>query len=153
MSITNMAPPHTYAEWCLTLDALKKKKADEEILKIMLEGTVEWQSGVAERFSKKLIDTINYRMNNATDRFQREISKSLGQERAIVQALLTLRRELIFLSKAINIPALPDRERQQCYQLVISHANSIQDSLEDSAKKDRSGKLTSIIHNNRVNSF
>lgn len=153
MTASTIATPHTYAEWVCVLDMLKNKTDDEDVLQAMQNGTVEWQSGVAERFSKKLIDVVNYRMNGATDKFQKEMTRSYGQERAIVQALLALRKELSFLSKAINLPALPDRDRQHYYQLVISQANSIQSSLEDSAKKDRSGKLASIVRNNRVNSF
>ena len=119
----------------------------------MQEGTIEWQTGVAERFTKKLIDVVNYRMNIASDKFQKEIGRSNGQERAIVQALLALRKELCFLSKTMNLPAIPENDRLQYYQMVISQANSMQNSLEESAKKDRSGKLASIVRNNKVNSF
>lgn len=153
MSLETIKPPHTYAEWVGVLDKLKDKEDDQEVLQAMLRGTVEWQSGVAERFSKRLIDTVNHRMNCATDKFQREISRSLGQERAIVQALLALRKELGFLAEAINLPALPAKDRSHYHQLVISQADSIQKSLEDSAKKDRTGKMASIVRNNRVNSF
>lgn len=148
-----IAPPKTYSEWIAILDILKAKSDDDAVLSAMQKGTIEWQSGVAERFAKKLIDAINYRMNTASDKFQKEMTRSNGQERAIVQALLTLRKELSFLSKAINLPAIPEKDRQQYYQLVISQANSIQRSLEDSAKKDRSGKLASIVRNNKVNAF
>lgn len=150
---TAIVPPKTYSDWVAILDMLKTKSDDENVLSAMQRGTIEWQSGVAERFSKKLIDVINYRMNSATDKFQKEMTRSNGQERAIVQALLALRKELCFLSKAINLSAIPEKDRQRYYQLVISQANSMQSSLEDSAKKDRSGKLASIVRNNRVNAF
>lgn len=146
-------PPKTYSEWVAVLDVLKAKSADEAVLEAMQKGTIEWQAGVAERFAKKLIDVINYRMNAASDKFQKEMTRSNGQERAIVQALLALRREMRFLSEAINLPALPEKDRQQYHQLVISQADSMQKSLEDSAKKERSGKLASIVRNNKVNSF
>lgn len=150
MPILNIKPPNTYAEWVSVLDMLKEKVDDQEVLQAMLQGTVEWQSGVAERFSKKLIDTVNYRVNSATDKFQKEMSRTHGQKRAIIQALLALRKELSFLAKAINLPSLPEKNRQDYYQLVISQANRIQSSLEDSAKTDRSGKMTSIVRNNKV---
>lgn len=150
---TAIVPPKTYSDWVAILDMLKTKSDDENVLSAMQRGTIEWQSGVAERFSKKLIDVINYRMNAATDKFQKEMTRSNGRERAIVQALLALRKELCFLSKAINLSAIPEKDRQRYYQLVISQANSMQSSLEDSAKKDRSGKLASIVRNNRVNAF
>lgn len=151
--LTAIVPPKTYSDWVAILDMLKAKSDDESVLFAMQRGTIEWQAGVAERFSKKLIEVINYRMNAATDRFQKEMSRSNGQERAIVQALLALRKELCFLSKAINLPAIPEKDRQKYYQLVISQAKSVQSSLEDSAKKDRSGKLASIVRNNKVNAF
>lgn len=153
MNALSIAPPHTYAEWACVLNMLKEKTDDDAVLQVMQKGTVEWQSGVAERFSKKLIAVINYRLNMATDKFQKEMLRAQGQERAIVQALLALRKELSFLSKAINLPALPEKDREQYYQLVIDQANSIQNSLEDSAKKDRTGKLSSIVRNNKVNLF
>ena len=154
MTASTIAPPHTYAEWAPVLDMLKNKTNDEDVLQAMLQGTVEWQSGVAERFAKKLIDAVNYRMNCATDKFQKDYLRARGHERAVVQALLALRREFRFLAQAINLPALPEKDRAHYYQLVISHADSVQSSLEDSAaKSDRSGKLSSIVRNNKVNVF
>ncbi|WP_461873833.1 hypothetical protein [Fusicatenibacter sp.] len=153
MLTTGIEVPKTYSEWVQVLDALKRKVDDEAVLSAMQEGTIEWQTGVAERFTKKLIDVVNYRMNIASDKFQKEIGRSNGQERAIVQALLALRKELSFLSKTMNLPAIPEKDRLQYYQMVISQANSMQNSLEESAKKDRSGKLASIVRNNKVNSF
>lgn len=148
-----ISAPHTYYEWVEVLDMLKNKVDDEAVLNAMYSGTLEWQSGVAERFTQSLVDVINYRTNSAKDRFQREIGRANGQERVIVQSLVTLRRELCFLTKAINLPVIPEKDRNQYYQLVKSQADSIQQSLEDSAKKDRTGKLAYIVRNNKVNAF
>ena len=57
--------PHTYAEWINLLACFTQRENDEEVLLAMQSGTLEWQSGVAERFSKKLIDSVNERMNLA----------------------------------------------------------------------------------------
>lgn len=145
--------PNTYAEWVTVLDMLKNKEDDEAVLEAMLQGTIEWQVGVAERFAKRLIDTINERMNSATEKFQKEINRSQGQERALIQALVSLRKELKFLSQAIHLPALPEKDREHYYNLVKEQADKIQESLEDSAKHDRTGKLASLIRNNKVNNF
>lgn len=149
----NLKPPSTYSEWIALLDMLKDKTDDEAVLDCMKKGTIVWQSGVAERFAQKLIDTVNFRMNAASDKFQREMNRTRGQESAIVRALLTLRREMKFLSEVVNIDAIPAKDREQYRQLVIQQADSMQKSLEDSAKSDRSGKLSSIVRNNRVNNF
>lgn len=148
-----MNPPRTYSEWVTVLDMLESRTDDEAVLEAMLNGTIEWQTGIAERFARKLVDTINSRMNAATDRFQKEMSRSMGQESVIVRALLSLRKEMSFLAKAISLPAIPEKDRQQYRKLVIEQADKIQASLEDSARHDRTGKLASIVRNNRVNSF
>ena len=145
--------PHTYSEWVNVLTTFKNKSDDVDVLTAMKAGTVEWQSGVAERFSKKLIDAVNFRMNAASDKFQTDLSRAGGQEGAIVQAILALRKEMRFLVQAMNLPAFPERERQHYVNLVIGQANAMQKSLEDSAKNDRSGKLSSIVRNHKVNIF
>ena len=145
--------PHTYSEWNAVLDMLRDRQDDAAVLAAMQQGTLAWQSGVAERFAKKLVDTINARMNAATDKFQKSMSRSGGQEGAIVQARLALRKELSFLVKAIDLPVIPEKDRAQYCNLVREQADQIQTSLEDSAKKDRSGKLSSIVRNHKVNAF
>ena len=50
--------PHTYSEWVAILDMLKERLDDESVLLAMQQGTIEWQTGVAERFAKKLIDAV-----------------------------------------------------------------------------------------------
>jgi len=145
--------PHTYSEWAEVIGIFKNKEDDEDALKAMKAGTVEWQSGVAERFSKRLIDAVNYRMNAASDKFQKELSRSRGEDRAIIQAILGLRKEMAFLAQAIDLPAIPQELRSQYIKMVYDQADTMQKSLEDSAKSDRSGKMSSIIRNHKVNSF
>lgn len=153
MAERQINPPHTYAEWVSVLEMLKNRSDDALVLDAMHRGTLEWQSGVAERFAKKLIDVINGRMNAATDKFQKEIARSKGSEREIVQALLSLRKEMRFLTGAIDLPVIPEKDRLHYVQLVRSHADEIQKSLEDSARSDRTGRLLSYIRNNRVNAL
>lgn len=148
-----IATPHIYSEWASILDMFKSKANDEDVLKAMKSGTVEWQSGVAERFAKRLIDAVNFRMNAASDKFQKDLSRAGGSEGAVVQAILGLRKEMMFLAQAIDLPALPKQDRQHYVRLVYEQANAMQKSLEDSAKRDRSGKMSSIIRNHKVNSF
>lgn len=148
-----IATPHTYAEWVSVLTVFKNKTNDAEALAAMKAGTLEWQSGVAERFSKKLIEAVNFRMNAASDKFQRELSRAGGQESGIVQALLALRKEMSFLAQAIDLPVLPEKDRQHYIRLVLEQADKMQSSLEESARNDRSGRLSSIVRNHRINAF
>lgn len=145
--------PHTYAEWADVLKAYKEKSDDSAVLKAIQQGTIEWQSGVAERFTEKFLSATNARLNAAADKFQKDISRAAGSEGAVIQALLSMRKELAFLMQAANIPAVPEEQRSQFIDIVRKQADSVQSSLEDSAKRDRSGKLSSIIRNHKVNHF
>jgi hypothetical protein len=142
--------PHIYSEWITIFDALKSKYNDEEVLIAMKKGKITWQDGVAERFTKKFIDAINYRMNMAVDKFQKDFTNSKGQDGLIVQSLLSLRKEFSYLSQVINLPAIPDKDREQYINLVRIQADKIQQSLEDSAKKDRTGKMLNTVRNHKI---
>ena len=139
--------PKIYADWIKVFNVLKSGEDDEAILPLMQEGEIVWQSGVAERFLRKLVDTINFRLNKATDAFQRSHQTD---ENEIVQSLIQLRRELQFMLKVVDINAIPVKEKIELRNMIINQSNSIQESLEKSSESDRSGKLSSIIKNNKV---
>lgn len=82
---------------------------DSDILVAMKQGSIEWQAGVAERFSKKLIEAVNARMNMASEKFQKDMDRSQGKESAIIQAILALRKDMLFILEAVDLPALPEK--------------------------------------------
>lgn len=139
--------PKIYADWIKVFDILKSGEDDEVILPLMQEGEIVWQSGVAERFLRKLVDTVNFRLNKAIDNFQKSRQ---SDENEIVQSLMQLRRELQFMLKVVDINAVPVKEKMELRNMIINQSNSIQESLEKSSESDRSGKLSSIIKNNKV---
>ena len=139
--------PKIYADWVKVFELLKSCEDDENILALMQEGIVVWQSGVAERFLKRLVDTVNFRLNRATDNFQKARQTD---ENEIIQSLMQLRRELQFILKTVDLNAIPVKEKTELSNMIINQSNSMQESLEKSAESDRTGKLSSIIKNNKV---
>ena len=139
--------PKIYADWIKVFNVLKSGEDDEVILPLMQEGEIVWQSGVAERFIRKLVDTVNFRLDKAIDNFQKSHQ---SDENEIIQSLMQLRRELQFMLKVVDINAIPVKEKTELRNMIINQSNSIQESLEKSAESDRTGKLSSIIKNNKV---
>ena len=139
--------PKIYADWIKVFDILKSGEDDETILPLMQEGEIVWQSGVAERFLRKLVDTVNFRLNKAIDNFQKSRQ---SDENEIVQSLMQLRRELQFMLRVVDINTVPVKEKTELRNMIINQSTSIQESLEKSSESDRSGKLSSIIKNNKV---
>ena len=139
--------PKIYADWIKVFNVLKSGEDDEVILPLMQEGEIVWQSGVAERFIRKLVDTVNFRLDKAIDNFQKSHQ---SDENEIIQSLMQLRRELQFMLKVVDINVIPVKEKMELRNMIINQSNSIQESLEKSAESDRTGKLSSIIKNNKV---
>lgn len=149
-----ITPPHTYAEWVVVLDAFADKLDDEQVIPAMHNGTLDWQAGVSERFSQRLVEAVNKRMNAASDRFQRDQQRAHGDERTTVNSLLNFRNEFITLMNVMDINALPKEHRIQYLNIIKNQADSVQEALEDSARRnDRSGRLLSLVQGTPVNKF
>ena len=146
-----MTPPTTYAEWIVIMDMFNSKADDEGSITAMQHGMLNWQSGVAERFTKKLLNVVNNRLNLASDKFQRDMSHANGQERLITEALLQLRTEIRKVAAITKLEVIPEKYREEYGKLIKEHADKIQNSLESSARCDRSGRLLSIVRNYKIN--
>ena len=86
-------------------------------------------------------------MDRATDNFQKARQTD---ENEIIQSLMQLRKELQFILKTVDLNAIPVKEKKELRNMIINQSNSMQESLEKSAESDRTGKLSSIIKNNKV---
>ena len=147
-----MKTPRTYSEWVDLITLFHLKENDLETLESMRRGSLEWQNGIAERFTKRLTDAASERIQNATNQFQVNFSRAGGSEGAIIQSILTLRKELMVVQEFMDLSVLPEDIRDELMNLIQEQRDQIQSSLEDSAKSDRTGKLMSLVRNNRVNS-
>lgn len=146
-----VTPPTTYKEWSDILETFAMGGNDQTIIPLMKRGSLSWQAGVAERFVKRFSLAINQRLERATTTFQKRMTQAHGIEGPMVQALLQIRKELILLEDAVAIEVLPEENRQQFIAMIQAQRNSMQESLLESAKSDRSGKIMSIVRNNKIN--
>ena len=78
-----IAPPRTYAQWAALLTTFAAGTADEEAVHAMRAGTLVWQSGVAERFTQRLLDALNTRIQKDSDTFSRDLARASGEQDTI----------------------------------------------------------------------
>ncbi len=142
-----MNAPVTFAEWSDLFDMVKKRLNDAETLEAAQNGTYDMQPIAAELWMEEFTAAINERLNLANQRFKRDFSVSAGSEGRIIQALSSLKKELIFVYKLSKIPCIPKVAKEKCVELVTDSAKKLESSLMDSAKSDRSGKLGVLIRN------
>jgi len=142
--------PKTYPEWIICFDWLRLGTNDETTLSAMEQGVLSWTSDVAERFSTQMFELLNFRIECASKRFQRNLDMAGGDESEVATALLTLKRELRFLKRLTTLPVIPD-EKQSCFARQIQdYAVTAQQALQISAKSDGSGRLGAILRNYRI---
>lgn len=144
--------PKTYFEWTKILDTLKSSSpSDTEILEAINNGVIE--SGNYERLFTKLQETIEYRMKKADEKFDSITGKTTNID-ILSPALNNLKREYTFLLKIVKAQFILNVSKEysdKFVEFIKSSADTVQQSLEDSAASDRTGFLKKIIKSTRVN--
>lgn len=143
-----MNAPQTYSEWIDVFEMLDEGARDGEVAELMRSGNLEWQAGVAERFIKQFMAVLDTRMNRAIDKFDKILKR--GDLNMMVRGMGALRNEFIYLANLTDLNFLSDNVRLQIRGNIVNASKQVQSSLEDSAKTDRTGKLQSILRNNKV---
>ncbi|HOD47185.1 MAG TPA: hypothetical protein PKK58_07370 [Opitutaceae bacterium] len=143
------AAPTSYAEWSALLDRCPGAPAesDTEILALARAGTIAHGDGVTDRLVERIVDLINRRLRICNELFQAALKRGHG-EMEFVQAILVFRQRMEFPKALAAIPVLPDKVRTQLVQGVVAAALKAQESLLESAKADRTGRLALWIRQN-----
>lgn len=144
-----MIKPATYAEWSDCIDAFELGEQDDNIVITMSGGTLNWNSGVATLFSERISSAFSARLQRCAHRMERDF-RTGGDETTVVRALLDTRRTLTLLHRVATIPPFPDMLQEHLAAEVRRYAERAQQSLEDSSRHDRSGRLASLMRNNSL---
>lgn len=149
-------PPASYAQWSQHLDALARGDDDDNCLRQLHAGSLHWSAGVAPLFVQRLADEVQRRLNVCADRLQRDLQQRAmrgGQEPMVVRAIVQARAQLAFIHRLCLLPALPEGTRQQLAGEVRKFAERSQQSLETTARADRSGQLETLLRNNPLTRY
>ena len=146
-----MVPPSSYSEWHTLMDEISSAPRNNDYIQMVRMGTVSWTSGVAERFIQTVSNTIRNRINTAQDVYQRQIKNSKGGDMAVANALSVLTKEYRYLYQLSVALPIPSEYVEQMKKIIQDQANQTYDSLMDSARADRTGKLASIVRSAGVN--
>ncbi|HEX8271824.1 MAG TPA: hypothetical protein VF615_04165 [Longimicrobiaceae bacterium] len=129
------APPRLYAEWAAALERFAA--GDDDVLAAMEAGTLEWTAGAAERFTRRLHDAFFARVKDAERRLQRDLDHARGDEALLARALVAVRHALAPLARLARLPTLPEAPRAHLEGELKRLVDSINSSLESSARADR----------------
>ena len=146
-----MSIPVNYLEWCKLFDEIVNSPRDEEYVDVISKGTISWTSGVAERFVRSASEMIRARVNAAQNTYQKQVKNARGISANLTNALAGLNKEYRYVYRLAKALPISDEFRSQIVKQIEDQANQTQASLEESAKADRTGHLSSIVRNAHVN--
>ncbi|MGJ7528049.1 hypothetical protein [Variovorax sp. GB1P17] len=141
--------PQSYAQWSQCLDRLASGTQDEACLEHMGRGQLSWSGGVGPLFAQRLADEFNARLTRCSEHLTRDL-RSGSDEGTVVRAILNARQSLFFLHRLTLVPAFAETLRTHLKGEVRKFAERSQQSLEDSAQADRSGRLRLLLQNNNL---
>lgn len=152
-----MAPPdtdapRTYAQWSACLDRLAVGTEDEACLDRMRRGELSWAGGVATLFSQRMVAEFNTRLTRCSEHLTRDLRVGMD-ESLIVRAILNARHALHFLHRLAGVESFPDTLRTHLTDEVRKFVQRAQESLENSARTDRSGRLAVLLRNNPLSRY
>jgi len=139
--------PRSYAQWSACLDRLAEGIQDEACLNAMRAGDLNAGGAVVTLFSQRLADEFNARLTRCSEHLTRDL-RAGGDESLVVRAILNARTHLAFLHRLAQVEIFPATLRTHLTDEVRKFAQRAQQSLEDSAKADRSGRLGVVLRNN-----
>lgn len=139
--------PRSYAQWSACLDRLSEGLHDDACLEAMRAGDLSASGGVVTLFSQRLADEFNARLRRCSEHLTRDL-RTGGEESQIVRAILNARKQLAFLHRLAQVEIFPATLRTHLTDELRKFAQRAQQSLEDSAKTDRSGRLLVLLRNN-----
>lgn len=115
----------------------------------MARGSLSWTGGVAAMFSERLMKEFNRRLTLCSEHLTRDL-RFIHDEGAVVRAILNARQSLHFLYRLAQMPAFPATLQTHLTDELHKFAARSQNSLEDTAKADRSGRLTVLLRHNSL---
>jgi hypothetical protein len=147
-----VTPPRTYAEWSAALDALERGDDLEAVILAIEQGEVAWVRGVAEPLSRRFDAVLTAHLSRLSDRLRAELGRALDPI-AVGRALLSTRSSLSLWHRIALAPPLPLTLRDHLLTMLDDYASRAQDSLEQSAREDRSGQLAGVVRAHDLRRF
>ncbi|CAG9167395.1 hypothetical protein [Cupriavidus pampae] len=144
-----MTPPDTYAGWSTCLEVFERASEDEAVMQAMNAGSLSWTGGVANLFSERVSGVVNQRLTRIANDISRDL-RFAGDHGVLANAMLNARHKLALLHRFSRCAPFPQALSELVQSQVRGYAEQAQQSLEDTARSDRSGQLATIVRNNSL---
>lgn len=142
----------TYYEWISKLEELKNGPRNEEIIQDLYQQTIELDGNILYRFIRHINDVIRTRLKNALEKTLSNIERLYGEKDTLSLEIINIKKELHFAKKIINLPVIPDENKNKFRETLQKFANEINEALISSLEGiDTTGEVLMMIKNSKIN--
>jgi len=142
----------TYYEWVTNLERLKSGPRDEALLESLYNNNIELVGNVLYRFILHVNDVVRTRLKNALDGILLKMDTICRDLNALSLEVINIKKEIAFSKKIINLPVLPEENKNKFRETLQKFANEINEALEKSVTGlDTTGEAIMMIKNSKIN--
>jgi hypothetical protein len=143
-------PPTTYAAWQELLDRFRA--GADEVLQALEGGRIEWSPVVAERWTRRMSETLGDRLRVLSAQLQRDLERARGDLHGVESALVRTGRGLVPLARFCRLVCAPPEVQSHLLGELESWTRQTRSSLESQASRfrDDQGLLLRAIRSARL---
>lgn len=142
----------TYYEWINSFEILKNGPRDEELLDKLYKSTIELEGNILYRFIIHINDLIRTRLKKSLDSILFKIKTIYHDSNALSLEIINIKKELVFAKKIINLPVIPEENKNKFSETLQRFADEINDTISSSINGiDTTGEIITMIKNSKIN--
>ena len=144
--------PETYAEFSELLIELRTASNRRELIDLLNRGKIDWQTGIAERLTRLILDTVNILLDRMSEALRQDIQSMGGVHDGLGRCLVNARHWFTDMYLLANLQFLSAETSTRLREQIQDVANKTQAELEKLAtRSDHTGKLLFQVRQNAVN--
>lgn len=142
----------TYFEWVEILENLKTSPRDDNLINNLYSQKIDLVGNILYRFIVHINDTVRTRLKNSLDSILLKMNTIYNDINSLSLEVINIKKELMFCKKLMNLPVIPEENRNKFMETLQNFANEINEALEVSVTGlDTTGEAIMMIKNSKIN--
>ncbi len=137
----------TYYEWIEYFENLKKAPISDEPINLINNSNIDYQGNIKVRYLNHIVKVINFRLNDALDRFIAK-SKTIKQDKdSIAIEVNDLKKEVIFSKKLASTKYFDENVKKDLINNINNFAEEMKKTVQKIYENCNNNEILMIINN------
>lgn len=137
----------TYYEWIEYFENLKKAPISDEPINLINNSNIDYQGNIKVRYLNHIVKVINFRLNDALDRFITK-AKAIKQDKdSIAIEVNDLKKEVIFSKKLASTKYFDENVKKDLINNIDNFAEEMKRTVQKIYENSNNNEILMIINN------